>query len=56
LIADTNNIYYYNDKWQVLCDYNDSGTLQRWFAYGKATIRDTQYEILFTLHAILDTK
>jgi len=36
-VADTNNIYYYNDKWQVLCDYNDSGaggTAERWFAYG----------------------
>jgi len=36
-VADTNNIYYYNDNWQVLCDYNDTGTggtFQRWFAYG----------------------
>jgi len=36
-VADTNNIYYYNDNWQVLCDYNDTGTggtFERWFAYG----------------------
>ncbi len=26
--------YYYNDKWQVLCDYNDSNDLQMWFTYG----------------------
>jgi len=36
-IANTNNIYYYNDNWQILCDYNDTGaggTPERWFAYG----------------------
>jgi RHS repeat-associated protein len=33
-IADTNNIYYCNDNWQILCDYNDAGTPQAWFAYG----------------------
>ena len=36
-VAGTTNVYYYNDKWQVLCDYNDTGaagTGQRWFAYG----------------------
>ncbi|MCK4292774.1 MAG: hypothetical protein KAY65_06220 [Planctomycetes bacterium] len=32
--AGTTNIYYYNDKWQVLCDYNDSNDLQMWFTYG----------------------
>ena len=27
--------YYYNDNWQVLCEYNAAGTtLQQWFAYG----------------------
>jgi hypothetical protein len=27
--------YYYNDNWQVLCEYNAVGTtLQQWFAYG----------------------
>ncbi|MCK4292071.1 MAG: hypothetical protein KAY65_02655 [Planctomycetes bacterium] len=33
-IADTNNIYFYNPDWQVICDYNDAGVFQRWFAYG----------------------
>ena len=36
-IASETNIYYYNDKWQVLYDYNDTGaggTAERWFAYG----------------------
>jgi len=36
-VAGTTNIYCYNDKWQVLCDYNDTGaagTAERWFAYG----------------------
>ena len=40
--AGTTNIYYYNDKWQVLCDFNLSrgddtgagGMAERWFAYG----------------------
>jgi len=27
--------YYYNDNWQVLCEYNAAGTyLYQWFAYG----------------------
>jgi len=33
-VGDTNNVYYYNDNWQVLCEYDDAGTPQRWFAYG----------------------
>ncbi|MCK4292073.1 MAG: hypothetical protein KAY65_02665 [Planctomycetes bacterium] len=33
-IAGTTNIYYYNDKWQVLCDYYDPGYLPYWYAYG----------------------
>ena len=33
-IANTNKIYYYNDNWQILCDYNDVGSPQSWFAYG----------------------
>ena len=33
-IAGDTNIYYYNDNWQVLCDYNDSNVLQRRFVYG----------------------
>jgi len=28
------NYYYYNDNWQVLCEYDDAGTPRRWFAYG----------------------
>jgi len=27
-------VYYYNDNWQVLCDYNDANVPRRWFAYG----------------------
>jgi RHS repeat-associated protein len=27
------SVYYYNDKWQVLCEY-DFYALQRWYAYG----------------------
>ncbi len=30
----TTSIYYYNDKWQVLSEYNGSNSPQRWFAYG----------------------
>jgi RHS repeat-associated protein len=26
--------YYYSDNWQVLAEYNGSGTLQAWYAYG----------------------
>ncbi|MHC4546440.1 MAG: hypothetical protein ACYSYL_18335, partial [Planctomycetota bacterium] len=35
-LFDPNNTrrYYYNYKWQVLCEYNGSGVFQRWFAYG----------------------
>jgi hypothetical protein len=33
-VAGATTIYYYNDKWQVLCVYNDAGVKQRWFAYG----------------------
>ena len=34
LVADVNSLYYYNDNWQVLADYNDAGVLQMWFVYG----------------------
>jgi hypothetical protein len=27
------DIYYFNDNWQILCDYNDANDEQRWFAY-----------------------
>jgi RHS repeat-associated protein len=35
-LIDPNNTrrYYYNNKWQVLCEYNDSDVLQQWFVYG----------------------
>jgi len=33
-IADTNTLYYYNDKWQVLCEYDDSGYMRKWYVYG----------------------
>jgi len=33
-IADETTLYYYNDKWQVLCDYNDSDVRLRKFLYG----------------------
>ena len=33
-IADETTRYYYNDKWQVLCEYDGNDVLQRWFAYG----------------------
>jgi RHS repeat-associated protein len=32
-VADEPTFYYYNDKWQVLCEY-DFSALQRWYAYG----------------------
>ena len=34
LVADVNSLYYYNDNWQVLAEYNDAGVLQMWFVYG----------------------
>ena len=33
-IADANNVYYYNDQWQVLVDFNDSDVEQQRFVYG----------------------
>jgi len=33
-IAEETTLYYYNDKWQVLCDYNDSDVRLRKFLYG----------------------
>jgi len=27
-------VYYHNNNWQVLCDYNDSDVFQRWYGYG----------------------
>jgi RHS repeat-associated protein len=33
-VGGTTSIYYYNDKWQVLSEYNGSNSPQRWFAYG----------------------
>jgi len=27
-IADANTFYYYNQNWQVLCEYGDSGSLK----------------------------
>ncbi|MGB2807437.1 MAG: hypothetical protein WBC22_06845 [Sedimentisphaerales bacterium] len=26
--------YYYNYRWQVLCEYNGSDEFQQWYAYG----------------------
>ncbi|MHC4153821.1 MAG: RHS repeat domain-containing protein [Planctomycetota bacterium] len=26
--------YYYNNNWQVLCEYDGSGTFKAWYAYG----------------------
>jgi YD repeat-containing protein len=38
-LVDSSNTrrYYYNDNWQVLCEYNDSDVLQRGFVYGNYT-------------------
>jgi len=33
-VGGTTSIYYYNDHWQVLSEYNGSNSPQRWFAYG----------------------
>ena len=33
-VAGTTTLYYYNDNWQVLCEYNGSDVLQRAFIYG----------------------
>jgi hypothetical protein len=35
-LIDSNNTrrYYYNDSWQVTCEYNGSGTLKMWYTYG----------------------
>ena len=27
-------MYYYNNNWQVMADYNDSDVFQQWYAYG----------------------
>jgi len=26
--------YYYNDQWQILCEYNAETTCRQWFSYG----------------------
>jgi len=31
---DNTRRYYYNDNWQVLCEYDGSGNIKAWFAYG----------------------
>jgi len=33
-VGRTGGMYYYNDRWQVLSEYNGSNSPQRWFAYG----------------------
>jgi len=33
-VADTNTLYYYNDNWQVLCEYSGGGSFERMFMYG----------------------
>jgi RHS repeat-associated protein len=33
-IANTTTLYYYSDNWQVLAEYNSSGTQQAYYAYG----------------------
>ena|GEM_PF-4881354 len=32
--AGETTVYYYNNNWQVLCDYNDSDVFQQSYAYG----------------------
>ncbi len=32
--SNTNTLYYYNDNWQVLCEYNGGGNFERMFMYG----------------------
>ena len=35
-LLDANNtrLYYYNNNWQVTCEYDGSGTFKMWYAYG----------------------
>jgi YD repeat-containing protein len=35
-LVDSNNTrrYYYNNNWQVLCEYDGAGTFKLWYAYG----------------------
>jgi len=33
-VVDTNTLYYYNDRWQVLCEYDGGGVCRRFFIYG----------------------
>ena len=35
-VASQSTVYYYNDKWQVLCEYGGRNwaTMLQWFAYG----------------------
>jgi hypothetical protein len=44
------DIYYYNDKWQVLCEYGGRGwvTMLQWFIYGNCQILRPNYEIRAT--------
>jgi len=32
--ANETTLYYYNNSWQVLCEYNGAGQFKRWYAYG----------------------
>jgi RHS repeat-associated protein len=32
--SNTNTLYYYNDNWQVLCEYDGGGSFERLFMYG----------------------
>jgi len=32
--GNTNTLYYYNDNWQVLCEYSGGGSIERVFMYG----------------------
>ena len=33
-VASQTTLYYHNHNWQVLCEYNGSDEVQRWFVYG----------------------
>ena len=33
-IATETRLYYYNDRWQVLCEYDGNDIPKRWYAYG----------------------
>ena len=59
-LVDSNNTrrYYYNNDWQVLSEYDGSGTFKAWYAYGnyidEVLMRGTSIAPIFTKFYVHD--